>query len=334
MMNAFTPVSPPAWGEAARTAAATLASIDTWSTNAALSALVSGFGGRIPEGDAAQRLEWLDEFSALHWDFRDGRERNLARRAEFDEATTTLILDVAEALGLTSSTPPTSRSYAHLLILGGLVRACLLRPRFAADLLKAGLAVGSVSALSAYRPLRGDEIELAETLDQRGKSNEMEVMEAGLTAAFELGRPVDEQRYEDPDAEFATALVRTWHSGEVPVRLVIAPSPEPTIRRANTADTYAFWADSCVHLGPTDSLLLVTSSIYLPYQHSDAVRMLALPNGCSVETVGIDFSDTRLGVLRQSFTPANYLQEIRSAIRGVRALHTAAAGTATEAGRG
>jgi len=329
-MNAFTPVSPPAWGEVARTPTATIASIETWSNNAALDALVSGFGGRIPEGDTTQRLEWLDEFSARHWDFRGGRERNLARRAEFNEATTNLIIDVAGALGLTSSTPPMSRSYTHLLILGGLVRACLLRPRFAADLLTNGLAVGSVSALSAYRPLWGDEVELVETLGQPEKSNEMEVMEAGLIAAFELEHSVDEELHEEPGVEFATALIRTWRAGDVPIRLVIAPSPEPNIRRANTADTYAYWADRCVHLGPADSVLLVTSSIYLPYQHSDAVRMLALPHGCSVETVGIDFSDSRLGALRQSFTPANYLQEIRSAIRGVRALHIAAIGMATD----
>lgn len=334
MMHTFAPVSPPAWGQAAKTAAAVLTSIDAWSDNAALGALVSCFGGRVPDGDTGQRLGWLDEFSARHWDFRGGQERNLARSAEFDAETTSLILDVAAALGLTSSTPPTRRSYTHLLILGGLVRACLLRPRFAADLLNAGLAVGSVSALSTYRPLMGNEIELVEALGQSGKTNEMEVMEAGLTAAFELGQPVDEERHEEPGAEFATALVRTWRAGELPVRLVIAPSPEPTIRRANTADTYAYWAGSCVHLGPGDSVLLVTSSIYLPYQHCDAVRMLALPHGCSVETVGIDFSDPGLGALRQSFTPANYLQEIRSAIRGVHALHTAAASMPTDTNRG
>lgn len=332
-MSDFGSVSPPAWGEDAKTPAAVLASIDTWVDNAALAALLGAFGGRLPAGDTAERLAWLDNFSAEHWDFRAGQERNLARTADFDAETTALILAVATALGLTATSPPAHRSYTHLLILGGLVRACLLRPRFAADLVAGGLSVESVSALSAYRPLRGDETGLIETLGQTGKSNEMQVMEAGLVSAFQLGEPVDELFHDQPGGEFATSLVRTWRSGVLPVRLVIAPSAEPDMRRANTADTYAYWADSCVHLGPSDSILLVTSSIYLPYQHADAVRMLALPHGCSVETIGIDFSDPRLGGLRQPFTPANYLQEIRSAVRGISALHAAATALAADTTR-
>lgn len=332
-MSGFPPVTPPAWGQDARAPSTVLESIDAWIDNAALTALIRAFDGHLPDGNSLKRLEWLDNFSATHWDFRGGQERNLARMVEFDASKAAVILDVATALGLTTSSPPTRSTYTHLLILGGLVRACLLRPRFAADLIHGGLDVKSVSALSAYRPLRGDEIALSEKLGPPGKNNEMEVMEAGLISGFDLGAAVDEQRHDLPGIEFATTLVRTWRAaGNLPVRLVIAPSLEPTTRRANTADTYAYWADRCVHLGPSDSILLVTSSIYLPYQHADAVRMLALPHGCSVETIGIDFSDQRLKELRQSFTPANYLQEIRSAIRGVRALHATATAMLTKPG--
>jgi hypothetical protein len=322
-MATFAPVRPPAWGEAAKTPEATLTSIEEWIANVPLAALVEIFGGAVPSGSTAETLEWLESFSDV-WDFRAGQERNLARTADFDESTTDLILAVAGALGLTSAVPPSAGEYSHMLILGGLVRACLLRPRFAADLLRDGLRAVSVSALSAYRPLRGDENELIEVLGQSGKQNEADVMEAGLVEAFGLGDPVDEQLGGGDRTEFGGSLVRTWSHDNQEIRLVIAPSPAPESRRANTADTYEYWADRCVHLGPSDSILLVTSSIYVPYQHADAVRMLALPHGCSVETVGIDFSDESLGALRQPFTPANYLQEVRSTIRSVRLLHSAA----------
>lgn len=332
-MTDWVPLSPPAWGHAARTPETVLASVDAWVTNPALAALVGAFGGQ-PPAATGERLAWLDAFSGEHWDFRAGQERNLARRAEFSAPVTALILEAATAMGLATSTPPAQREYTHLLILGGLARACLVRPRFAADLIHDGISVGSVTALSAYRPLRGDENELIDKLGHSGKDNEMEVMQAGLTAAFSLGDPVADERHDERDAEFGTSLVRTWHAGALPVRLVVAPSPEPATRRANTADTYAYWADTCVHLGPADTILLVTSAIYVPFQHADAVRMLALPHGSSVETVGIDLSDERLGPLRQAFTPANYLQEIRSTIRSVRDLYTAAAAmTASATGK-
>ncbi len=323
-MTTFVPVTAPAWGDAARSAASALESADAWAANEPVEALVRAFGGEPPSGTASERLAWLDRFSEEHWDFRAGQERNLARAVEFGEPTTELILAAAGALGMTSSIPPSASRFSHLLILGGLVRACLLRPRFAADLVRDGLEVGSISALSAFRPLRGDENELLALLDQSSKSNEMEVMQAGLMTAFDLGDPIEGWHEEEGKSDFATSLVRTWHRDGVPVRLVIAPSPEPQVRRANSADTYAYWADRCVQLQSEDSILLVTSSIYLPYQHAEAVRMLALPHGCSVETVGIDFSRHELGALRQPFTPANYLQEIRSAIRAVRALRDTA----------
>ncbi len=332
--NGFPPVIPPGWGESARTPQEVLRSIDAWLDSPALAALVNGFGGRLPAGSTIQRLDWLDTFSAEHWDFRGGQERNLAREPAFDDRAIRLIGDVAAALSLTRSTPPARSHYTHLLILGGLVRACLLRPRYAAELVRDGLRVSAVNALSAYRPLRGDENGLIGEVGLHGLRNEMEAMEAGLVAAFGLDQPVEEELHEEPGIEFATSLVRTWQAGQLPVRLVIAPSPEPQTRRANTADTYRYWADSCVKLGRDDTVLLVTSSIYLPFQHSDAVRMLALPHGCSVETVGIDFSDESLGVLHQLFTPANYLQEIRSAIRSTRGLHsTASTMAATHRGR-
>jgi hypothetical protein len=324
-MDTFVPVRPPGWAEAAESPSATLLSIEKWLENAPLVALVREFGGELPAAPAGELLAWLDEFSARCWDFRAGQERNLAKSVEFRPPTSRLILEAATALGLVEASPPTAKSYDHLLILGGLVRACILRPRYAAQLLNDGLEVGSVSALSAYRPLRGDENDLMAALDKSGMSNEMEAMQSGLATAFGLGSPDDEQCDEARGLEYATSLVRTWQKHGLPFRLVIAPSPEPEARRANTADTYAFWADRCVHLNPGDHILLVTSSIYVPFQHADAVRMLALAHRCAVETVGVSFSDKQVEPpLRQPFTPANYLQEVRSTIRAVRALHATA----------
>ena len=71
-------------------------------------------------------------------------------------------------------------------------------------------------------------------------------------------------------------------------------------------------------------ILLVTSAIYVPFQHADAIRMLGLPYRASVDTVGVDASLGREPVLEQTFTASNYLQEVRSAIRSIRMLVAAA----------
>lgn len=68
----------------------------------------------------------------------------------------------------------------------------------------------------------------------------------------------------------------------------------------------------------------MTTDIYRPYQHLAALRMLALPYEVEVETVGHVPARVEPN-LRQSFSPAKYLQEIRSAVQGCRALHAAIA---------
>ncbi len=93
-----------------------------------------------------------------------------------------------------------------------------------------------------------------------------------------------------------------------------APSAEPSVRRADTSDTYRFWAGEH-HPGPGDAVLIVTSPIYVPFQHADALRLLTLPYGCAVDTVGFDAA--------QRSGPERYLQEIRSAVRSMRKLHDA-----------
>ncbi|MCI4061548.1 hypothetical protein MRQ36_02750 [Micromonospora sp. R77] len=66
----------------------------------------------------------------------------------------------------------------------------------------------------------------------------------------------------------------------------------------------------------------MTAPIYVPFQHCDALRTLAVPYGCGIDTVGVDpASAAPAGIPEPTLTPGRYLQEIRSAIRAMRALH-------------
>jgi hypothetical protein len=143
-------------------------------------------------------------------------------------------------------------------------------------------------------------------------------MIAGLKAAFpELGQELIETSVagEERNSDWAIA---SFGDGEQTV--IAAPSREPAERRANTADTFAWWAERISEMRGKH-ILLVTNPIYVPYQSAVAIENLGIPFDVTVEMTGISASAADLGAETQPFGPANYLQEIRSAIRGYRSLY-------------
>lgn len=283
--------------------------------------LVTAFGGgdELFEGDVNTRLERLDEFSE-RWDTRRGAERNLAAQLDLTDDQDELVLAAATALGLVDPRPPLRSDYDHVFVLGGLVRACVVRPAHAAGLIRSGaVRTSGVTALGGHRPFRGDEQELASKAGLPGVTEEYEALDAGIRRAFDLGAPTSEEG-EASDLPGGTWSVRSYtDSTGLLVRVAAAPSSTPAQRRADTADTYQWFARNLAKLEPGQALLAVTTAIYVPAQQAAALRMLALPFGVEVETVGVTPGDV-IPALAQTFTASNYLQEIRSAIRGYRGL--------------
>ncbi|MEV7987675.1 hypothetical protein [Micromonospora sp. NPDC085948] len=300
------------------------AEIRAWVCSVPLRDLVRRFGGDWPAGDLDEVLRFLDDFSARHWDFRGGRERPEAREPDLDPATAALVLDAAAALGLIHPMPPTRPAYAHLVVLGGLAHACVRRVGYAAHLLRAGLPVsGEVAVLGSFRPLSEWERRTLADAGLPPDDTEVDVLDTAVRRVFGVAIPA-EQAGVDAGHPHHSWSSRTYRpDGLPPIRVLAAPSSEPDRRRAHTADTQRFWAGH-VRLAPGDEVLMVTAPIYVPFQHSDALRTLALPYGCGIETVGVDPTLADLAVLpEQTLTPGRYLQEIRSAIRSMRALRTA-----------
>ncbi|WP_409328893.1 hypothetical protein [Trujillonella humicola] len=319
----FEPV--PAVGDDARGAQDIVAGIDTWTASEPLRALVAGFGGPADlfAGSLGDRLTALDGFST-RWDGRRGAERNLATPLELTDEQVALTDDAARALGLVDPRPPRRKEYDHVFALGGLVRACVVRPAHVARLIATGdVRTADVTALGGHRPFGGDEGDLARAVGLDGVDEEYEALDAGTRRAFGLGAPVAEDG-ERSDLPGGTWSVRTYEgAGGLRIRVAAAPSSEPERRRAHTADTYDWFARTLAAVEPGQTLLAVTTAIYVPAQQAAALRMLALPFDVQVETVGV-VPGSVLPELAQTFTPSHHLQEIRSAIRGYRALHTAA----------
>ncbi len=269
---------------------------------------------------AGTLFDWFDEVSAKYWDFRAGAERNLARVAELGSDVEATVLAAAAALGLRHARPPEARTYDATLVLGGLVRACVVRPRYAAALSEKGFELGEVVALGGFRPLAGDEIDLACHLGMSA-DDEFGAMVEGTTAAFNLSGAVHYEGTAQTARDNSSWCIAHFDGG-AGISVIAAPSSEPATRRANTIDTYNWWAQRKTPLRGA-RLLLITSTIYVPYQGAGAIQTLALRYGAEVETVGVPDGIADLGAFTQVFTAPNYLQEIRSSIRGYRTLYQA-----------
>jgi hypothetical protein len=304
--------------------------IQRWIDSEALRRLVAEFGGQPDvrlELDA--RFEWLDDFSNA-WDFRSGRERNLVEKATFSAGVEQLVEAAADALGLQDTAPPGAGHYDHVLILGGLLRACLARPAYAATLLGSDdITFGQIIALGGYRPLAGDELVMArellpESLGDGHDADEYEAMDTGMRRAFGVATPRDEQGARS-DVTGASWRVRSYDTAAgTPLLVVAAPSSAPGERRANTPDTYAWLAGEGL-LRAGDSVLLITTDIYNRFQHADAIRVLGIPHGVDVAVAPMRPGDVDAR-LAQPFPPDRYLQEIRSTIRSLRALAASLSG--------
>lgn len=132
--------------------------VDAWAGSDALARVVAAWGGEPVGGrDLAAWLAYLEDFSQ-RWDFRGGRERNLVEDPDLSPELAELVVAATGELGMRGTTAPARRRYDQVVILGGLVRACLARPRHAASLLAAGtITADRVIALGGFRVLRGDE---------------------------------------------------------------------------------------------------------------------------------------------------------------------------------
>jgi hypothetical protein len=274
--------------------------------------------------DISARLAWFHATADEFWDFRAGRERNQATKAELTSLQVSVVQRAASDLGLAAASAPSYGEYSSILVLGGLLRGCLTRTRTAKELLDSGTSAGTVVGLGGTRFLNDQEREHGAALCINANT-EFEAMRQSLMLTFAPTGPPREQVHDDPVPNASWKM--TKYENEPPLIVLAAPSLEPSTRRANTADTLIWWRRH----GLTDverhsRFLLVTHQIYVPYQAATAVRTFGLPNDAGVELVGVSRSAGDLGSLTQLFEPQNYLQEIGSAVRGYHALWEALRG--------
>lgn len=276
-----------------------------WLGHPALRRIVEAEGGMWPDGNLEDRAEALHRFSAK-WDRRSGGERLTMSAGEVAMDVDDLLADAAE-LGMTESRTPTQHVYEHGLTLGGTALASIYRVMHLFGLRAGGVGLTSVGILTALREIAAEErrlvsqrADIAELADYR---TEFDVMVAAAER-FAIGTAeVHRTDHENPHLRAADAQVDG-------ARVLAAPSGDAS-RRPNTFDNYAVYRRN-VDAG--DRLLIVTSSVYLPYQFFVALQALGWKRPLTVEAVGFP-PEWMQGVLTG---PANVLQELRSGLYAAR----------------
>ncbi|WP_327010867.1 hypothetical protein OHA72_28540 [Dactylosporangium sp. NBC_01737] len=309
MSPIFETVALPQWPVGGADPTTVRSAIDRWVRSDAVAGLVRCFGGTAPSGTADEALAQLVAFSAA-WDYRGGAlERGEIQVLEYSQEIGEIVNAAVLALGLSGRERPSSTRYDHVLVLGGGARSALARPDFAARLLRGGVEAPAVSALSSLRKLEDPEIGLAASFGMPGIAFEADTMAAGMVRAFAAdAAPV---RREGATGEGEPWWTLTYTASGRTLSVIAAASTTPG-RRANTADTLTGWAELVHTPAGTDRLLVVTTDLFVPFQHADSVRLLGLRYGCGVETVGLATDDYTRWLRPNTHTAL--LQEVRSSI--------------------
>ena len=299
-----------------------LAKIDEWINSVAMRGILETFGAKVPTGLSTEgAVEWLLQFSD-EWDYRKKQQtaydiktkesaRWLVRNNEITQEQERAVFAGIAELGLIDVKIPLRKDYNYVIALGGARLSCLLRPKYAKEVIdKYSLEPSAVVMLSGLRPISDSEREATDKY-ARGAKTEYDLICAGAEQCFQL-TDYDEE-YHKGDNINSSWAVRTYMETP-PVISISGPSTEPTKRRANSADTFKFFYEK-FNVKKGAKLLFITSQIYVPYQQLEAIRTLSVPHGIMVETIGFprEWTDHMQGMQQAS----NYLQEIRSVIQAM-----------------
>ncbi len=294
------------------------AHIDAWVGSPELAELVSAFDGTVPIGDASAVLAELDSFSD-RWDFRGGKDRNQTDSVLFDDHQNDVVDRAARALGQHDRKLPESRRWDRVVVLGGLLRACIARPAALADAMAtdSDMSVGTISALGAFRTLNEPERSMAKRRLEWVPADELDAMQVGVRRAFGLDGAFD-VRGEQLAAAKMSWEERVYRTEDEPAFEILAAPAATPAGRTDTPRILEWLADTRPP-DEGDAILVVTTEIYRHYHLVEAIRILALPFGATVDALGMSPGDVD-PALAHEFEPYQRVQEIRSSIRALRSL--------------
>lgn len=313
--------------------------------------LAALYGVTLPKNNFGRRLATLKELATTHWDFRKGKMRH-----EVDFATVTadesvidlaspknqrVIEDAAASFGLAAPSHASRDSYDGLIVPGGTGLSPFLRLKFALGQTgPSGRPVefGWIALLGCDRTVDKQERERVKMYAPKART-EFDLMVAAAEELLELTLVRDANMRKVGYAYDRETQPHVRYYKDVSGMLVMvfnAPIPVGDVK-ANTGHTYDFLrAASGPRIGRGRHVLLSSTSHVRAFQHVDAERLLSLPTGVSLETIGFGKNYSILGVddsvMPPPRPPKELLQEIKSYVDTLVKLKKATTLTAKDKG--
>ncbi len=301
--------------------------ISNWVNSDALKELIEAFDVKVPyKKGLREKISWLLEFSE-RWDYRKIQQQTydiktqenyrwLIESDNLNEVQLKAIKESMPSLGLVGIGIPYFDSYDYIVALGGARYSCLFRPKYSRMIIEQyNLKPKAAVMLSGMRPVSETERDSTDTY-AIGAKTEYDLINHGAEKVFQIEGEGTEERFIDAKNLNKSWAIKTYEKTDkkFPIISIAAPSSEPQKRRANSLDTYKFFCEK-YKIREGQRLLFITSQIYVPYQHLEAVRSLGIPQNISIDTIGfpVEWNIEQRG-LRQA---ENYLQEVRSTIQAI-----------------
>lgn len=299
--------------------------IDEWISSEELSRLVGLFGGKIDRTvNFIDRINYLNEFVGERWDFRKN-QANGGERWEIEDTPFVMdhskeIMSLLKRLGFMDISKPCIVP-DYILPLGGARMANLFRCEYAKELYDSFHNKDiPVIALCGKRKLNTKkkdsdgktEYDIITEEYSKDAGTEYDAINSGLEHAFGLyGTDYSEEGVDEENHNLSWCIRK--YNSDIKVYAVAAPTTDAG-RRANSMDTFEYFMKK-FEVKEGANVLLVTSTIYVPYQFLKFMK-LAIEHNLYLDCVG------PLNAVngKQFSRTSNYLQETKGTINAIKSL--------------
>lgn len=208
-------------------------------------------------------------------------------------------------LGFIDINKPVKKNHSRIIVLGGSLNACNERSECAKNWIDETTVY--VDGLACYRPIGSAErknaaFSLCDT--------EFGAMSENFVRVFNLDGQEFTDDFKSNRNLNSVACVRNFgKSGNREYRVFAAPSREPNLRRADTADTLSFYYGHGEQMSADDSVLFITNNIHCNRQFLQLAYCM-IQGGCpgTIDIIGC-YSDEHVTSV-DKYDPLLYLQEL------------------------
>ena len=215
-----------------------------------------------------------------------------------------------DELGFFRINKPLHTENSRILILGGSLNTCFERSEYAKSFINS--SVHCVEGLACYRPIHP--VERENTIYYSYADTEFGVLSDALLQVLDRSGELYEDDFRTNRNINSISCIRTFtgHEDDCSLRVFAAPSAEPHLRRADTADTIRFYLAN-TQFQPRESLLFITDNRYCNRQFLQILNAM-LACRCVIPFDIIGCTPDHFIVKKETYSLFQFIQDLISTI--------------------